>query len=126
MTCALNATESLDSSSDRLRVATRILKHFGLVATLASLGAYSFIQLASLAGAPIRSDGYSYYVYLPSWFLYHDTTLQSVADDCCGGTFPAFTTIARWPETDRWVNLHSIGVAILMAPFFAAAHLLTR
>ena len=126
MTCAPNATESLDSFSDRLRVATRILKHFGLIATLVALAAYSFIQLASLAGAPIRSDGYSYYVYLPSWFLYHDTTLQSVADDCCGGTFPAFTSIVRWPETGRWVDPHPIGVAILMTPFFTAAHVLTR
>ena len=23
---------------------------------------------------PIRSDGFSYYVYLPSWFLYGDST----------------------------------------------------
>jgi hypothetical protein len=107
-------------------VATRILKHLGPVAALTALSAYLCIQIASLGGAPIRSDGYSYYVYLPSWFLYHDATLERVADDCCGGTFPAFTSIVRWPETGRWVNPHPIGVAVLMMPFFGAAHLLTR
>ena len=81
MTCAPNATESLGSSSNSSGVATPILKHLGLLATLTALAAYATIQLASLGGAPIRSDGYSYYVYLPSWFLYHDPTLQSVADD---------------------------------------------
>jgi hypothetical protein len=107
-------------------VATRILKHLGLLATAAALVAYLWINVAGLGGPPIRSDGYSYYVYLPSWFLYHDTTLGSVAEDCCGGTFPAFTSIVRWPETGRWVNPHPIGVAVMTAPFFGAAHLLTR
>jgi hypothetical protein len=92
----------------------------------AALAAYVAIHKASLIDAPIHSDGYSYYVYLPSWFLHHDVTLQAVADDCCGGTFPAFTSIVKWPETGRWVNPHPIGVAILMAPFFALAHALTR
>src|SRR6266542_4352480 len=85
-----------------------------------------FVYASGLAPAPIRSDGFSYYVYLPSWFIYHDTTLASVADDCCGGEFPAFTAIIRWPGTNRWVNAHPIGVAVMQAPFFAIAHALTR
>jgi hypothetical protein len=75
---------------------------------------------------PIRSDGYSYYVYLPSVFLYGDPTLEAPARDCCGGSYPQFTGITRWRGTGRWVNPHPIGPAVLMAPFFAAAHLLTR
>jgi hypothetical protein len=94
-------------------------------ATLCVAG-YVFVYAARKADQPIRSDGFSYYVYLPSWFLFHDTTLREVALDCCGGEFPAFTAIIRWPETRRWVNAHPIGVAIFQAPFFVAAHLLTR
>jgi hypothetical protein len=92
----------------------------------AGLAAYLFVYATGLAPAPIRSDGFSYYVYLPSWFLYHDPTLESVAADCCGGEFPASTAIVRWPRTHRWVNAHPIGVAVMQAPFFAIAHALTR
>ena len=52
--------------------------------------------------------------------------MRAVADDCCGGEFPAFTAIIRWPETRRWVNAHPIGVAVLQTPFFLIAHALTK
>ena len=90
------------------------------------LAGYIFVYAGGRAGNPIRSDGFSYYVYLPSWFLFHDTTLSAVARDCCGGVYPAFTAIIRWPSTYRWVNAHPIGVAIMQAPMFAVAHVLTR
>jgi len=90
------------------------------------LAGYVFVYATQRAGNPIRSDGFSYYVYLPSWFLFHDTTLSALARDCCGGVYPAYTAIIRWPSTRRWVNAHPIGVAIMQAPFFATAHLLTR
>src|SRR5476651_2103911 len=95
----------------------------GLPAFVAYVAVYTVFLTAA---PPIRSDGYSYYVYLPAWFLHHDPTLQKVADDCCGGAYAAYTGIHRWPATGQWVNLHPIGVAMLMMPFFAAAHLLTR
>jgi hypothetical protein len=87
---------------------------------------YLFVYSTGRADRPIRSDGFSYYVYLPSWFLFHDTTLSAVAKDCCGGVYPAYTAIIRWPTTRRWVNAHPIGVALMQAPLFAAAHALTR
>src|SRR4051812_45491806 len=95
-------------------------------AAVLGLAAYLAIFTLGRAGTPIRSDAFSYYVYLPSWMLYQDATLQAVADDCCGGRFPEVTAIIRWPGTGRWGNAHPIGVAVLMSPFFAAAHLLTR
>lgn len=104
----------------------RILRRFGLLATIVTLTAYVLVHAAALIDAPIHSDGYSYYVYLPAWFLHHDPSLQAVADDCCGGTFPAFTSIVRWPATGRWINPHPIGVALATAPLFLSAHLLTR
>jgi hypothetical protein len=90
------------------------------------LAGYVFVYATGRAENPIRSDGFSYYVYLPSWFLYHDTTLSAVARDCCGGLYPAYTAIIRWPSTRRWINAHPIGVAVMQTPFFWAAHALTR
>jgi hypothetical protein len=95
-------------------------------AAVLCLAGYVFVYAGGRAGNPIRSDGFSYYVYLPSWFLFHDTTLSAVARDCCGGVFPAYTAIIRWPGTRRWVNAHPIGVAIMQAPLFGVAHALTR
>ena len=84
------------------------------------------LRAPAAPATPIRSDGYSYYVYLPAWFIYGDSSLSAVARDCCGGEFPAFTAIIRWPGTRRWVNAHPIGVAVLQAPFFLVAHALTK
>jgi len=90
------------------------------------LAGYVFVYATGRANNPIRSDGFSYYVYLPSWFLFHDTTLSAVARDCCGGVYPPYTAIIRWPSTRQWVNAHPIGVAIMQAPLFGVAHALTR
>ena len=99
------------------------------------LAGYVFIYATGRADQPIRSDGFSYYVYLPSWFIYHDTTLSAVARDCCGGVFPDFTAIIRWAPARRadaapsgprgWVNAHPIGVAVMQTPLFLVAHALT-
>ena len=96
------------------------------VAAVLCVAGYAWVYGAGLAGTVIRSDGFSYYVYLPSWLLYHDTTLAEVARDCCGGVYPEDTGILRWPGTRRWVNVHPIGVAIMQAPVFPVAHALTR
>ena len=103
-----------------------LLRRFVALTAILGLAGYVWIYAAHLADAPIRSDGYSYYVYLPAWLLNGDPTLDSVARDCCGGTFPEFSGITRWPGTKRWVNPHPIGVAVLTLPFFVGAHLLTR
>ena len=65
-------------------------------------------------------------MYLPSWWLHGDTTLTAPALAFPNGDYPAFTGIRRWPGTNRWVNPHPMGEAILMTPFFAGAHILTR
>ena len=75
---------------------------------------------------PLRSDAFSYYVYLPAWFIFADPSLTAVARDCCGGHFPEWTNINRWPGTRRWVNAHPMGVAVMQAPLFFVAHGLTR
>ena len=95
-------------------------------AAVLGLAGYVFVYGTGRADLPIRSDGFSYYVYLPSWFIFHDSTLAATARDCCGGDFPEFTAIIRWPGTRRWVNAHPIGVAVMQAPFFLVADALTR
>jgi hypothetical protein len=98
-----------------------------VVAAAALLAAVAYTALyGRLDSVPqIRSDGYSYYVYLPAVFLYHDPSLETLANDWYGGPYPDYTGIRRWPSTHRWLNLHPIGTAILMAPFFLVADLLT-
>ena len=86
----------------------RGVRHF--VAATAVIAVFAYLWVFSRLGyAPIHSDGYSYYVYLPSWVIYRDLTMEALARDWYGGTYPGFTGILRWPTTGLWVNLHPIG-----------------
>jgi hypothetical protein len=96
------------------------------LAAAACLAGYVYVYATGRVDTPVRSDAFSYYVYLPSWLLFHDPSLQAVADDCCGGAFPSWTAITRARSTGWWVDSHPIGEAILIAPFFLVAHALTR
>ncbi|HJZ70287.1 MAG TPA: hypothetical protein VKE51_01030 [Vicinamibacterales bacterium] len=105
---------------------TRRAVEYFVVATAAfGLACYVWIY-SHTPYSPIRSDGYSYYVYLPSWFIYRDLTLENLARDWYGGAYPPFTAIRRLSSTGRWLNPHPIGVAVLTSPFFVAADLLSR
>lgn len=106
-------------------MADRVVRHFVAVTAVAAVAGYIWIYTRLDVPAAIRSDGYSYYVYLPSWFIYKDVSLAALARDWYGGTYPDFTAIRQWPATGRWLNPHPIGVAILMTPFFLAAHALS-
>jgi len=102
----------------------RGVRHF--VAATAVIAVFAYLWLFLRPGyAPIHSDGYSYYVYLPSWVIYRDVTMEALARDWYGGTYPGFTGLLRWPTTGQWVDLHPIGTALLMAPFFVAGDLLS-
>jgi hypothetical protein len=92
---------------------------------LVAVAAYVAVYSRAEGDAPIHSDGYSYYVYLPATFIYKDPSLAALADEWYGGVYPAFTGITRRPDTGRWLNPHPIGVAILMAPFFLLSDALT-
>jgi hypothetical protein len=104
----------------------RGVRHFVAAAAVAAMAAYAWLYGSIYSFPQIHSDGYSYYVYLPSAFIYHDLTLEALAQDWYGGPYPAYTGLRRWPSTSHWVNLHPIGTALLMAPFFVAADLLSR
>ena len=101
-------------------------RHVVAAAALVSAAAYLALFSGIDARPRIQSDGYSYYVYLPSLFIYHDPSLEALATDWYGGTFPDAAGVRRWPSTGRLFNLHPIGTAVLIAPFFLAADLMTR
>jgi hypothetical protein len=106
-------------------MAARGVRHFVAAVALLALASYITIYARGWAEAPIRSDGYSYYLYLPSAFIYHDLTLNALAQDWYDGSYPPFAAIRRWPSTGRWLDAVPIGVAALMLPFFLAADGLT-
>ena len=107
-------------------MAARGVRHFVAFVAVAAIAAYVLIYARGWADAPIRSDGYSYYVLLPSAFIYHDLTLDALARDWYDGGYPEFSAIRRWPTTGRWLDATPIGVAALTLPFFLVADALTR
>ncbi len=102
------------------------LRHFVAIAAVVALGSHAWIYSRADADQPVHSDGYSYYVYVPSVVVYGDPTLEALARNWYGGEYPDFTGINRWPSTGRFLNPHPIGTAVLMSPFIFAAHALTR
>lgn len=106
-------------------MAAHAVRHFVAAVALLAIAAYATIYTRGWADAPIRSDGYSYYLYLPSTFIYHDLTLTAVARDWYDGSYPPFAAIRRWPSTDRWLDAVPIGVAAMMLPFFLVGDALT-
>lgn len=102
----------------------RGVRYFVAATAIVAVLAY-LVAFWRLGYSPIHSDGYSYYVYLPSWAIYHDVSFDALARDWYGGTYPDFTALRRWPSTGRWLNPHPIGTAVLMAPFFTAGDLLS-
>jgi hypothetical protein len=108
------------------RLVAGALRRFVTIVALCGLAGYLWLFTRASADAPIRADGYNYYLYAPSWLIYHDTTLDALAQDWNGGAYPDFAGMVRWPGTNRWMNRHPIGVAVLMMPLVVVADLLTR
>lgn len=104
----------------------RGVRYYVALAGVCGIAGYCWLFVRPSADPPIRSDGYNYYLYAASWVVYRDVTLEKLAKDWNGGAYPEFAGMVRWPGTNRWLNRHPIGVALLMLPFVAAADLLTR
>ena len=79
----------------RTSLTSWILRHFVLGTGILAVAAYVAIYAVLINDVPIRSDGYSYYVYLPSWLIYHDLTFDALARDWYGGTYPDFTGLRQ-------------------------------
>ena len=100
------------------------LRWFVAATSVVALACYGYIYTHFL-DTPIRSDGTSYYVYLPAWVGDGDPTFETIARDCCGGVVADPVGIHRWPETGRWLAVHPIGVAVMMLPFYLLADALS-
>jgi len=71
----------------------------------------------------IEWDAISYYAYLPASFIYHDLSLSFI-DGYTGNHKFIF-----WPEkspTGKYLIKTTMGLSVLWAPFFGAAHLTAR
>ena len=88
-----------DEGTLRKDLMARGVRHFVAAAALLAAVAYTALYGRIDSVPHFHSDGYSYYVYLPSVFLYHDATLETLADDWYGGPYPDYTGIRRWPST---------------------------
>ena len=110
--------------SDRRALATAV----GLIAIVA-IAATTWIYAAHLTyydGAPIRSDGFGYYAYLPAVLLDHDLTMVRTAARSFDGpptNIPGVNSITTSSGKQSWLDQYGIGVAVLLAPFFALGHL---
>jgi len=100
-------------------------RHVVCIMAVIALLVYALTYLEEAFGPPIRSDGHGYYAYLPSYLLYFDPSFESLAREQYGGEMPEWTGVRRHPETGKYLNRYPIGVAVLLLPFFLAAHLTT-
>jgi hypothetical protein len=78
------------------------------------LGVYS---LRCTPDPPIRSDGVGYYAYLPALVVDRDLSMRGIVARGYGqfGILPL-------PSGGQYLDKYSLGVALLMSPFFFAAH----
>ena len=79
----------------------------------------------------INSDGMGYYVYLPAIVVDHDTSLNSavikIANTQNADPYAQKEYFGMRPQTDNfWIDKYPIGVALVQAPFFLGADLLTQ
>lgn len=87
----------------------------------------SMIYGLGLHNPPIRSDGFGYYAYLPSVFIYHDITIDWLpkTDLRSLGDYPPFggwTGLSIYRASGHYLNQFGIGMSIMSSPFFIIAH----
>ncbi|WP_156360785.1 hypothetical protein [Dethiosulfatarculus sandiegensis] len=82
----------------------------------------------------VRVDGFNYFAYLPSLIIHRDLGMQSLYPAAKAYKYlPAwekalshtYTGLTFNPETGRHVSDHTIGVSLMIAPFFLGAHYLS-
>ncbi len=87
---------------------------------------YLLVYTERSFGPQIRSDGEGYYAYLPAYLIDGDPTMDTLASRHYGAQdLPGHTFWKRYPPTGRYVCVYQCGVALMMAPFFVAAHVVT-
>ncbi|HKR04886.1 MAG TPA: hypothetical protein VJY62_09635 [Bacteroidia bacterium] len=80
----------------------------------------TFINGRWKTGSIIRDDVIFYYCYLPATFIYHDLTFRFVSDQKNEIQAKIYTPTTK---DNRVVQKMTMGVALLLLPFFYIAHL---
>lgn len=87
--------------------------------------------------APVRSDGTGYFLYLPATIIYQDLKLDFFIDESKSYTAgknvfyrtynqeEAKTAGVRKIENGNYLNKYTVGVAIMLLPFYIAGHIFT-
>jgi hypothetical protein len=96
---------------------------------LLALAAFFTVYFARLNWPPVRSDGVGYYAYLPAFFIHHDPGFEWLAAPLADyyrtdppSEIPEWTGIQRHRGTGLYLNKYPMGVAMMAAPMFFAAH----
>ena len=88
------------------------------------------VSLPAITPRIYASDEVQYFAYLRSIWFDHDVSFENEYQhfEASGFAAPGFheTFLERTTETGRRINFGTIGCALLWAPFFAIADLLTR
>jgi hypothetical protein len=88
----------------------------------------AFVYYKGYNSPPIRSDGIGYYAYLPSIFIHGDLTMNKFMNeraDHFNEPVPDSWSGINKLENGNYLDKYTIGIAIMMSPFFFLAHLLT-
>lgn len=91
----------------------------GLAAGVAA-GALYARGLVPRSEQPIRSDGLSYYLYLPAVLLDRDVSFRTTVQRDFGGRYGAADLV---PKRRGYLDKHQPGEAIMLLPFFAVGQL---
>ena len=87
------------------------------IVALLAVAAVVTIYVTRLSFSPLRSDAEAYYVYLPAYLLQHDFHLEHVGRHTFG--------LLPIPGTHYMFDHWSIGVAVMLLPFFAVGQLIS-
>ena len=88
-----------------------------LLIAFISICIFLSLNANKLPGKLIWSDMEGYYVYLPATFIHGGFSGFQVKDT---------SYLKPWPNTDKIYTKYTSGVALLEAPFFLTAHLLSK
>ena len=93
-----------------------------VIAAAADIFIYSF----KTNYLPISGDGKGYYLYLPAYVIHGDASYSMLIQALRNHPESEYAKIddilKTHPATGRLINKYSIGVAVLLLPFFLAAH----
>ncbi|MEO6728632.1 MAG: hypothetical protein ABIM99_01795 [Candidatus Dojkabacteria bacterium] len=96
--------------------------------TIISVIATILVYALQFNAPPIRSDGIGYYSYLPSIFIHKDISMKSLMDERAqkynAPTPDSWNGINRI-KNGNYLDKYTMGEAVLMLPFFIAAHVLS-